>query len=405
MTTTFKSGLMIASLAFALGLGACNKDDNNVKPADDDNAPAYALWLQLGSWPNTTQYIVGANNLNEGTVSLEGNGAEVTAMADYGIIPHKGYYYYPSTSADFGKMSKFEFKNNKLNIVKEVPFTYQSGISARTWIDDNTLVLFGTNGDADKVLYSIVDAQSLQITNGEIDLPALPNGFNHYFPGNVESSDGKIYLAYANGADWPALAQPGVRVAVIDYPSMNVSNIIQSATADGPGGDNMWMSTSGVDEGGNVYLMFNASWMTDASSPSKILRIAKGQTGLDAAYEFNVGASLGGVTTEGFWYIANGKGIVKYIDADIEASGNLHYYKFAIVDLTTKTATKLTNIPPDKGSQIQNVIADGGQVYLESNSETGKDYVWKVDMNSKTAAPGLEIVGGYDYILRLDKIK
>jgi len=405
MNYKFKAGLIIGAIGLSMGLGSCNKDKITTPTEEGAAAPDYAIWLQLGSWPNTTQYVVGTNDLSQGSVSLEGNGAEVTSKADYGIIPHGGYYYYPSTSADFGKMSKFEFKNNKFNIVKEVPFTYQSGITAYTWINDNTLVLIGTNGDGDKVLYSIVDANSLQITNGELNLPALPNGYTKYFPGNLESVNGKIYLAYGNGAEWPAPTQAGLRIAVIDYPSMNVSTTIQSSTADGPGGDNMWMSASGADENGNVYMMFNASWMTDPSSPSKIVKIAAGQSTLDASYDFNVGAALGGVATEAFWYTGNGKGIVKYIDPVLEASGSLHYFKFAMVNLTTKTAVKLDAIPADKGSQIENVTAVNGNVFVASNSETGKDYVWVVDMNAGTAKAGLEIVGGYDYILRLDFMK
>ena len=396
---------MLLSLGLVLGLAACSDHDKAEPSKTRDTPPPYTIWLQLGSWPNTNQYVVGTDDLTKGSVSLEGNGAEVTAIADYGIIPHNGYYYYPSTSSDFGKMSKFEFKDNKLNIVKEVPFTYQGAISAMTWMDDNTFILFGTNGDGDKMLYSIVDATTLKITNGEVALPALPPGYPQYYLGNVESSGGKIYLAYANGAIWPAPSQPGVRIAVLDYPAMTVNTVINSATADGPGGDNIWMSTSGVDESGNVYMMFNASWMTDATSPSKILRIAGGATTPDAGYDFNVGEALGGVTTEGFWYASDGKAIVKYADPDLEASGSLHYFKFAVVDLEAKAAYKLSDIPADKGSQIENVVVDGNKAYIESNNENGKDYVWAVDLAKHTATPGLEIVGGYDYILRLDKIK
>jgi hypothetical protein len=340
---------MLLTLGLAMGLAACSDHDKAEPSKTGDTPPPYTIWLQFGNWPNTTQYVVGTDDLTEGSVSLEGNGAEVTAIADYGIIPHNGYYYYPSTSSDFGKMSKFEFKDNKLSVVKEVPFTYQGAISAMTWIDDNTLILFGTNGDGDKMLYSVVDATTLKITNGEIALPALPAGYPQYFLGNVESSGGKIYLAYANGATWPAPSQPGIRIAVIDYPAMSVSGVITSATADAPGATTCGCPPPAY-RSPDVYMMFNASWMTDAASPSKILKIASGASQLDASFESNVGEALGGVATEGFWYVANGKAIVRYADPALEASGSLHYFKFAVVDLQAKAAYKLSDIPADKGS-------------------------------------------------------
>lgn len=396
----FLSALIIGTAS------SCSSNDDSGSDATDAKAD-YALWLQLGSWPNTTQYIVGVDDLTKGSVSLVGNGAEVTSKADYGIIAKNGFYYYPSTSSNFGKMTKFEFKNNQLSVVKEVPFTYQKAINCYTWVDNNTLLLFGTNGDGNKVLYTVVNATTLEIKNGELALPAIPAGYTSYNQGNIEYSNGKIYVAFSNMAIWPALAEPGMNIAVVNYPSFAVEKVIESADADGNGGSNMWMPTSCTDESGDVYMMFFADWMTSTTSPTKIFRIKKGASAIDASYNFNLGTALGGETANGFWYVGNGKAIVKYVDSKIVAASpsTLFNTKFALIDLATSSVIKKLDLPADKGSQLQNVITSGGKVFIQVNAETSKDYVWEVNTTTGAVTSGVEIVGGYDYILRLDNLK
>lgn len=397
--------LFLSTLIIGTTISCSSNDDSGSDSAD--GKADYALWLQLGSWPNTTQYVVGIDDLTKGTVSLIGNGAEVTSKADYGIIAKNGFYYYPSTSSNFGKMTKFEFKNNQLSVVKEVPFTYQKSINCYTWVDDNTLLLFGTNGDGNKVLYTVVNATTLEIKNGELALPAIPSGYKSYNQGNIEYSNGKLYVAFSNMAIWPAPAESGMNIAVINYPSFAVENIIESSEADGNGGSNMWMPTSCTDESGDVYMMFFADWMTATTSPTKIFRIKKGTSVLDSSYSFNLGTALGGETAVGFWYVGDGKAIVKYEDSQILA-GNpdaVFNTKFALINITTSTVIKKLDLPVDKGSQLQNVITSDGRVFVQVNAETTKDYVWEVNTTNGAVTPGIEIVGGYDYILRLDNLK
>ena len=397
----FFSALIIGSTV------SCSSDNDSGNNPVNDGKSDYALWLQLGSWPNTTQYILGVDDLTKGSISLVGNGAEVTSKADYGIIAKGGFYYYPSTSSNLGKMTKFEFKNNQLSVVKEVPFTYQKNINTYTWADDNTLILFGTNGDSKKVLYTVVNATTLEIKNGELELPAIPTAYSSYGIGSVEYSNGKIFVAFINGAVWPALAEPGINIAVVNYPSFSVEKVIESSEADGSGGSNMWMPTSTTDESGNVYMMFFADWMTSTTSPTKIFKIIKGTTTLDTSYSFDLGTALDGESGQGFWYVGNGKAIVKYTDSKIVAAtpASLYNTKFALIDVASSQVIKKLDLPADKGSQLQNVTVSEGKVFIQVNAESTKDYVWQVNTSTGEVTPGVEIVGGYDYILRLDNLK
>ena len=133
---------LLKSVSFLLLLSifvSCSKDKPSTEQQTDGN---YVLWLQVGSWPNTSQYVVGVSSVDTGSVSLSGNGREVTGMADYGIIPHKGYYYY--INEEEGSFVKFELKNNNWTAVKEVPYVHVNFASATyTWVDDKTLIIVG----------------------------------------------------------------------------------------------------------------------------------------------------------------------------------------------------------------------------------------------------------------------
>ena len=40
-----------------------------------------------------------------------------------------------------------------------------------------------------------------------------------------------------------------------------------------------------------------------------------------------------------------------------------------------------------------------------TNAETGKDYVYIYDIAAQTVKTGMEVIGGYDWILRVDKMR
>lgn len=399
-----RTSYFLLTMVVVFTLGSCDNDSSTEPEAEDSS---YALWLQLGSYPNTFQYVVGTPSLASGTVSLTGNGVEVTDKADYGIIPHKGFYYYPSTSSGKGRLSKFSLVNNQLTTVLEVPYTHIASINSYVWIDDNTLVFIGTDGDAKKILYSVVDATTLKITNGQISVPAIPTGYISYSLGNVNYVNGKLFLGIAHTAQWPAPAQPQVNIAVVDYPSFSYVKTIVDTRTVGPGVSNMWMPGSFTDEKGDIYYLANPSWMA-TNLPSSIYRIKSGTTVLDATYYVNTNTSAIGNPVEGIWYLGSGQAIVKYQDLSVAAGGSTsqHIYGFAILNITTGALVKkLTDIPLDKGSMISNVVIEDGKAYISANSETGKDYIWVYDAAAGTVKPGLEVQGGFDYILRIDKLK
>lgn len=405
----FTYKLFYAALFITLltGLNACTKFEDDDLDIDNPNMPSdkYAIWVQTGSWPNTAQYVVGANSLTSGAVSLAGNGSAVTSVADYGIIAHNGFYYYPSTSSSIGRFSKFTLKKSKLSIVKEVPFTYQTGVTSYAWANDSTLILIGTNGAGDKVLCSVVDINTLNIRNSELSVHAIPAGYQGIVTRGVEYANGKLYVGLAYTAIWPAPAYPKAVVAIFDFPSLSQVTQLEDARSVGMGQSDMWMSGSTVDEKGDVYYLATPGWLS-TTLPSAVYRIKNGTAKYDPDYFFNLNTSSLGAPAIALWGIGGSQAIVKYQALPNDNSDAQHIFGYAVIDLANgRVIRKLTEVPLDKGEMLETVLVEGNNAYIMANSLNGKDYIWVYDIANGTANPGLEIAGGYDYMLRIDKLK
>lgn len=405
MNTLLTKWSRAAALVIGMAtLGACVKYDDKISVGPGNGSENFAIWIQLGSWPNTAQYVVGAESLLKGAVSLKGNGVEVTGKADYGVVGRDGFYYYPSTSSNNSKLSKFSLKDNQLTTVKQVPFTYQSSVSSYCWINDSTLVFVGTDGTRMKMLCSIVNTKDLSVKNAELPVNPIPAGYASLAARSLDYVDGKLFLTMAYTATWPAPAYPKAIVAIFDYPTLSLVNQVEDSRSVGAGISNMWMSATAVDNKGDYYALSYPGWLS-TTMPSVLYRIKKGTTVFDASYFVNLDQLLGG-SGVALYGLGNGRALVKYKAAFDDGTDATHIMGYAVVDLAKGTVVrKLTELPLDKGEMLQTVSLDGNNAYIMVNSQVGKDYIWVYDIERDAITPGLEIAGGYDYLLRVDKLK
>ena len=382
-------------------LSSC-KDDEQPK---SEETGKYSAMLCVGAWPNTAYYIADVPSLTSGTISLQGNGAELTGKVyAQDVIQKNGFYYHANFNS--GRLGKYHVENGVLLTDKEVPFTHLNW-SSYAWADDQTLVIFGTgdNNGIAEARYAIVKVNDMSISTGKIDLAAFPQGFSNYSIGFAEYPSGKIFLGYAMVSedfslypDMPVDQQ--FNVAVISYPSMSVESNLNDIRSTTPGGPIVYAPVSFQDEQGDIYFITDPVFNYDYTSPSSVYRIKNGSTELDPSYYFNFSSKVDNQMGAAMWYIGNGKAIVRTraagqsIDAD-------HYY--SIIDVQTGSFIKKLDLPADKGERmVQAVIKEDNKVYIAVNAED-KDYIWEYDPATDTLTPGAEFVGGIDYILRLEK--
>ena len=160
--------LLLTALILVSVSGCEKRDVGNV-----EEGTQYSAVLCVGSWPNTAYYISSISSLTSGTISLKGNGAEMTGKVyAQDVIQKDGFYYH--ANAGSGRLGKYHVENGVLLIDKEIPFSYLNW-SSYTWVDNNTLVIFGDGkGEA---RYAIIKVDKMTIKAGKLSLNPIANGF------------------------------------------------------------------------------------------------------------------------------------------------------------------------------------------------------------------------------------
>ncbi|OOQ58783.1 DUF4374 domain-containing protein [Mucilaginibacter pedocola] len=403
MNRSLKSTVKIFLLALVVtAMNACKKSDNTTNP-DTTEKGQYSALVAVGSWPNTAYYIADVPSLTSGTLSIAGNGAELTGKVyAQDVLQKDGFYYHLNSGA--GRFGKYHVDKGVLVTDKEIPFTYLSW-STYTWVDSETLVIFGDgNGEA---RYAIVKVKDMTVTTGKLGINANPAGFVRIDFGFAEYRGGKIFIGYGFGSDdwtnYPVMPiYDKSYVAVVTYPAMTVDKSIEETRSAGMGGSQVYAASSFVDETGDIYFISDPINVYNTTKPSAVYRIKNGSNDLDPTYFFNFSSTVSNGMGAAMWYIGNGKAIVRTrvagnnIDAD---------HSFSLIDVKTGTFIKKLDLPTDKGERMVNaVIVEDGKAYIAVNA-ADKDYIWEYDPATDKLTKGLEFIGGIDYILRIEKLK
>lgn len=401
----FSKFLLGAILATSILTSCSNSnDDNTVTP--EPEASSFAIWAQLGSWPNVNYYIMGTPSLSEGTSKLEGNGVDVTTVLNNSVILKDGFYYFYNTTE--GKFGKYKIENGAAVIVKEFPFSHFLSLAGHTWIDDNTLVMIGGVTGAKAVNYAIINTSAMTITStGTVSgLPEAPASHPLFrVGGDIQYKDGKLYFSVINynGSDFTLFKR--LNTLAVSYPDFQVKTISTDTRTAGLGNTSGYFATSFVDEAGDMYFLTSWNGIVEGgvSTKKNIYRIKKGEDVLDPTYYMDVEAELGFIPASGLLMnLGNGKAIIKYMTTSNSTTAK---NKFAIINITTgKQFRKLDEIPEGLGSE-RNVYVENGKAYISSISGEGKDYIWVYDVATDKVTQGLEISGGYASISRIDKLK
>ncbi|ALL06343.1 hypothetical protein AQ505_13040 [Pedobacter sp. PACM 27299] len=400
MNTLFKyTAKLLMLVMLVLSISGCEKR----KEGHIEEGTNYAAILCVGSWPNTAYYISSIPSLTTGTISLKGNGAEMTGKVyAQDVIQREGFYYHMNSTS--GRFGKYHVENGSLLIDKEIPFAYLSW-SSYAWADNNTLVIFGDgNGEA---RYAVVKVDKMTIKTGKLDLGKIPAGFQQYSFGFAQYRDSKLFLGYGFASnDWSVFPNmpvyPKSYVAVIDYHTMAVEKSLEETRTTGLGSLNIYAPSSFVDENNDLYFISDPVTGYDYKSPSIMYRIKSGSTVIDPDYFFNYSAASNNEKGAAMWYIGNGKAIVRSRisgdNIDLE-----HYYR--LIDVKSGTMIKKLDLPADKGERMVNaVIVEDGKAFIAVNA-VDRDYIWQYNPATDQLTKGVEFIGGIDYILRIEKLK
>ncbi len=383
----------------------------------------YDLWASTGSKKNTTRLVQDVNDLGQDTViSFKNTGADVTSQLNFGSIIKGDYYYQIPKATD--RFGKYQIKNDQVQIVAEIKFTnstLQDRKYSHAWIDDNTLVLFGSDGNYQEVFWKKLNTESMKIlAEGTLDIPK-PSGkhkdkaeYKYITTSGLASyrkADNKIIYSYAYKT---AKGMKGktydFHVAFINPADMKVEKIIDEDRAEFMAGTSygeLRQNKTFFSSNGDYYIACN-SVLPGAKKRTQqhgnLVRIKAGTTEFDKSYLGFKGKEGKIITVD---YLKDNKALLYIEDpkkTGTDWSSKSYNCYYAILDLTTDNVTEIP-LPFSQGIFSQRSIVDGDKVYIGINPEKTQPIIYVYDMNSGKATKGLKIAEGYsfDRIVKLSK--
>jgi len=394
-----------ALLGLTLSFGACSKDkDHKTEEEVPQSEKMFAVGAEILS--PSGAYLFETANLTSGEISFLGNGANVTTQAPnfMSFIHGNGFYYAYINNTN--TLSQYAYKNQKLELVKAIPFTLENSFRfGHCWVDENSLLVYSVSGD-----FKVVDVRTMAIIKqGKITAPQK-SGFSTPYVGFVQVKDNKCYVSFGypyvdkvasqRFPDKTNSFSGTANFAVYDYPSMDNVVYSEDSRSSWAGNerngvlktfvynDDLYAITATIElSGGN--------W----DKPTGLYRFKKGSKKVDESYFLNISEKLGGDNTFGGAYAGNGKLVVRRIRQELVKEwanyGFANVQEYHVVDLPTGTITKL-NIPLSKSlSTAPNVVGDpaNNSVYFGVNTKDldGGFYIYQYNSLTNSVTKGAKI--------------
>lgn len=355
----------------------------------------------MGGGENTIVKSVESLTADQPMIDIQGSGVELNPYTIELISKGKYYYQIPSKQTRF---TKFQILNNKIEVVQEQPFvvnSYTERKYAHAWLDDKTLLIMAANGDADKIIWTKLNAEDMSIlAEGTLELP-LPQGAAVFTTTGILTYNekvGKLYYFYygKDKAGRKGVPTSNFLTAVINPSDMKVeSNKVNALAAEMAGSSygQLLQECVTYDEAGNLYLA--AFTEKDGLEEGCLLRINKGEADFDPSYNGYPNADGKLCTVQ---YLGNGKALTYARNQSADAGRDTYSLYYSIVDLKTGERTRLTcdgkDVGYSSGRFSQRSVVVNGKAYIGVNTETST-CIYIYDVATGITEKGADIAQGY----------
>ena len=450
----FLTGLFATAMA-GLTLTACDDDPSTGggDGGDDDNNAEYVIAASVTASGNTTNVLVNAESLDEGTVTTINNGV-VNDGATYWVFFKEQYLdaltynqgeaggtrsYIMDASGELKKRSaEFGVKRfTTYGIYDKYIMTSSTGDGPTEWNDENGYTpkvfllsyldpaaeTFTTNDTQNKAYLSenflgtgeYVTLSGMLEHNNKIYTAAVPMGLSQYgtkdqngkwvLPGNEDlvkkESGGSNSSAYKKDElQWTQYPNE-CWVAIFDDATMTSKKLIKTDKISYAAGrmKSQYYQMIWAADNGDVYV-FSPSFaktMTDARQkttlPAGVVRIPSGSTEFDDYY-CNLEALTNGNSFLRSWHIADDYFMLLMYDRPLTETGYVAN-QLAIFKAGDKKLTYVTGLP-----STDQISGFGNEPYVEKgnayvtvtfNEGGGNPAIYKIDPATATATKGLTI--------------
>ena len=291
----FKFSLLafMAMAMMAFSFTACSDDDDptpDPEPEINESDYHFDLFVTVdkhGGMSSSNTTIVNSFNAltaDKGIFTIERQGAELGNYSMESITKGKYYYQIPYSGDRF---TKYQIKNNVVSIVKERPFAqnvYKIRSYTHAWLDDNTLVIMSSTGDAKNIIWTKLNTDDMTIlAEGQLSIE-VPEGWETLTTSGTltyRKADDKLFYFYygKKGSGRQATKEEKFRTAVINPSTMAVESEsvspVNSEMAGSAYGELMQNSVM-YDDAGNLYLACFSE--TSGTEQGMLLRIKAGET-------------------------------------------------------------------------------------------------------------------------------
>ena len=450
----FLTGLFATAMA-GLTLTACDDDPSTGGDdgGDDDNNAEYVIAASVTASGNTTNVLVNAESLDEGTVTTINNGV-VNDGATYWVFFKEQYLYaltynqgeaggtrsYIMDASGELKKRSAEFGVKRFTtygIYDKYIMTSSTGDGPTEWNDENGYTpkvfllsyldpaaeTFTTNDTQNKAYLSenflgtgeYVTLSGMLEHNNKIYTAAVPMGLSQYgtkdqngkwvLPGNEDlvkkESGGSNSSAYKKDElQWTQYPNE-CWVAIFDDATMTSKKLIKTDKISYAAGrmKSQYYQMIWAADNGDVYV-FSPSFaktMTDARQkttlPAGVVRIPSGSTEFDDYY-CNLEALTNGNSFLRSWHIADDYFMLLMYDRPLTETGYVAN-QLAIFKAGDKKLTHVTGLP-----STDQISGFGNEPYVEKgnayvtvtfNEGGGNPAIYKINPATATATKGLTI--------------
>ena len=420
---SFYFTLLVALMLSATTVSSCSDDDDEndpiVNPDPEEKFDTITVYpyhfditvtvgQQGGMGRNVTTIMQSVDSLNGGPqVDFRNQGGEINATYSMETILKGKYYYQVPFTAD--RFTKFEFKNDRVQVVQEQKFntnTYVTRNYAHAWLSDSTFIVLAANGDKNAIIWTKLNANDMTIIGeGTLDI-SVADGWESFTTTGIvayRQSDDKLFYFYYNkkGTGRKATNEKFFHVATINASTMAVEQDIVNTEANEMAGSaygELLQQTTFFDENDNLYLAaFND---TDAGEMGKLLRIKKGQNNFEAGYDGFPNSDGKLLTVQ---YMGNGKVFAysRHDDSELGTAIDSYAHYYSVIDLNTKTRTRMAiggqDIPYSSGrfSQRSAFAPRENKMYFGVNTESAQPCVYVYDVATSQVSEGVKIAEGY----------
>ena len=390
----------LSVLAFATIITSCKKSSSE---AVAENPGNYVLAVTPVASTGVADYLVTANDLESGTVSIIGNGVEQDGTYRYYVTSDKKFFSMLYGQGNPGAVTVYDVKDGKINKLND--FTAAT-VHAFAPVNKDILMVkvpraFAATGPTLANWYIVSTETNAQTSEGTLDaVAASGNGEIAHFSWIKQVGD-KVYAPFFSitGRTFETNYPDFAGIAVYSYPSMAYEKTIKDTRTSFIG--RYFTDGLAVVENGDTYA-FSSSVaqkgnVLTSTKPSSITRLKAGTTEFDQTYLMNFETASNGYVITNWLYVGQNK-FVAQVEPKETRGAYVDGKRLAIVDVISQTVTMVTGFP--EADKIADVTVnnyspkDGKTGYVGVNLVDGTTWVYKVDASNNTATRGLKVEGG-----------